>query len=195
MDLALFDFDGTITRKDSLPDFVQFAVGSPRYYLGLFVLSPWLVAFKLGLLSNERTKQRLLAHFFAGWERERFQEVADAYSRERIDSITRASAMAAIASHRERGDRVVVVSASMESWLRAWCAQHDLELIATRLEFRDGKLTGGFATRNCHGAEKLNRVRERFDLDVFEAIHAYGDSRGDRAMLDIADHAHYRSFG
>jgi len=192
--LALFDFDGTITRKDSLAEFVAFGVGKARFILGLILLAPVLVAYKLGFVSNHAAKRRLLAHFFGGWDADRFRALAQRYAVERIDLIVRPLAMDKIAAHRGQGHRVAVVSASMESWLKAWCDKHGLDLIATRLEVRDRKLTGEFATPNCYGPEKERRVRERYDLDAFDVVYAYGDSRGDREMLALADEATYRPF-
>ena len=96
--------------------------------------------------------------------------------------------------HQQRGDRIIVVSASMENWLNPWCEMRSLELLSTRLEVEQGMLTGKFATANCHGKEKVNRIRGHVDLDDFEKIYAYGDTDGDREMLMLADEAFYKGF-
>lgn len=118
MNLALFDFDGTITTRDSLPDFIQYAVGKPAYYFGLAVLSPMLVAYLGGLISNHVAKQKMMSWFFKGWEANRFKSVAEQYSNQIIDTILRPEAMDKIKWHQQKGDRVIVVSASMDDWLR-----------------------------------------------------------------------------
>jgi phosphatidylglycerophosphatase C len=192
--LALFDFDGTITGKDSLPDFIQHAVGRAAYWSGLLRLSPILAAYTLKIIPNNIAKERLLAHFFAGWDAEHFQKIADQYALSRIDSIVRPEAVERMRRHQAQGDTVVVVSASMESWLQKWCELRQADLIATQLEIRAGKLTGRFATKNCYGIEKVNRIRERYNLAAYSSIHAYGDSRGDKEMLKIATVRHYREF-
>ena len=69
-----------------------------------------------------------------------------------------------------------------------------IELIATKLEFKAGKLTGKFATNNCYGAEKSHRIKELFDLELYDYIYAYGDSRGDKEMLALADESFYKPF-
>ena len=194
MNLALFDFDGTITTRDSLPDFIQFAVGKPAYYFGLVVLSPVLIAYLGGLVSNQVAKQKLLAWFFKGWQLNRFQSLAEQYSRQRIDEILRPEAMEKLRWHQQRGDRVIVVSASIENWLADWCENQHLELLATSLATLDGKLTGEFATANCHGIEKSRRICELLNLDDYKIIYAYGDSNGDTAMLGLAHEAFYRQF-
>ncbi len=192
--LALFDFDGTITTKDSLADFIQYAVGKPKYYIGLVQLSPMLTAYTFKLIPNYRAKEKMIAHFFKGWDVEEFQKIADRYSLEQIDKITRLEAIEKIRWHQEQKHKIVLVSASMECWLRAWCANYDIDLISTRLESRDGSLTGQFLTKNCYGPEKAKRVKESYDLEAYDFVYAYGDSRGDRELLAIADESFYKPF-
>jgi len=192
--LALFDFDGTLTTKDSLPDFIKFAVGAPSYYFGLLLLSPMLVAFKFKLIRNDIAKETFISHYFKGWDSAHFQRIADQYSIENIDKIIKPEAMKRIRWHQEEGHKVVIVSASMECWLKKWCAREHIELIATHLEISDGKLTGHFAGKNCHGDEKVNRIRLAINLSEFDYIFAYGDSSGDTAMLKLANESYYRYY-
>ena len=192
--LVLFDFDGTLTRRDSLLDFLKFAVGRYDFYKGLVRMSPVLAAYALRIISNSAAKERLIAHFFAGWDTARFEAVADDYSMRCIDNILRPEAFSTLQKHLASGHRVAVVSASMEDWLQSWCRTHRVELIATRLERDGARLTGRFATKNCHGPEKVARVRVHFDLETFDEIYAYGDSSGDREMLALATRPFYRRF-
>jgi len=194
MKLALFDFDGTITTKDSLVDFIQFAVGKPSYYAGLTKLSPMLTAYTLKLIPNDIAKERLIGHFFGEWESEKFQQLAEQYSFEKIDTIVRPEAMERVRWHQGQGDHVVIVSASMECWLTGWCKKKNIELISTQLETIDGRLTGRFATKNCYGVEKANRVKEIYNLEEYDHIYAYGDSRGDRELLALANESFYKPF-
>lgn len=194
MKLALFDFDGTITTKDSLPDFIQHAIGKRAYFIGVFKLSPMLTAYKLKLIKNDVAKEIFISHFFSNWDEKSFNEIAEQYAANRIDKITRPKAMKKILWHLEQDHKVVIVSASMESWLRNWCDKHNIELLSTRLEVKNGRLTGKFATKNCYGLEKEERVREQFDLQSYEYIYAYGDSPGDKELLALADEAHYKPF-
>ena len=192
--LALFDFDGTITTKDSLADFIQFAVRKPTYYKGLFKLSLMLTAYKLKLIPNHIAKEKLIAHFFKGWEENKFKEIATKYSLEQIDHITRPKAMEKILWHQTQGHKVVLVSASMECWLSAWCEKNSLQLISTKLEIKNSKLSGKFASQNCYGIEKVNRLKKELSLEDFEHIYAYGDSSGDKELLSLADESFYKPF-
>lgn len=194
MKIAFFDFDGTITNKDSLVDFIQFAVGRPAYYFGLLCLSPMLLLYVFKLLANDKAKQKMLAYYFKGWSEQKFEKLANKYATEQLSKIVRPQALERIQWHQQQGHQVVVVSASMESWLKGWCTQLDLTLIATDLAFENGKLSGKFATKNCYGFEKVKRIQALYELKTYEYIYAYGDSRGDKELLELADEAVNKPF-
>lgn len=189
--LALFDFDGTITHKDSLLDFVQYAVGKPAYYKGLLALSPILLAFKLKLIRNDIAKEAFITHFFKNWDYSHFKEAADDYSQNAINKIVRPSMLEKLQWHQQQGHDTVVVSASMETWLKIWCQKNKAALIGTQLEIIDGKVTGKFSSKNCYGVEKVERIKQQYDLLEYQTVYAYGDSSGDKEMLAIADTAYF----
>jgi len=192
--LILFDFDGTITYKDSLVDFIQYAVGKPAYYLGLLKLSPTLVSYLLKITPNDRAKEKMIQYFFANWDQEEFKTKARNYSVQKINQIVREEAKKKLAWHKQRGDEIVVVSASIRCWLEEWCKQNEIQLIATELEIQNNKLTGKFKTPNCYSEEKVKRVKKIYNLNNYDYICAYGDSSGDKALLAIADEQHYKPF-
>ncbi len=192
--LALFDFDGTITTDDSLIKFIRFVVGDAKFIWGMILLSPMLTAYKLKLIPNYKAKQYMLSYFFKGMSEEKFMQVTNEYSLNHIKTILRPKAMEKIAWHKEQGHKIVIVSASIECWLKPWCDENNLDLIATKLEIEDGIVTGKFLTKNCYGIEKANRVNEAYDLSNYDYIYVYGDSRGDREMLELADESFYKPF-
>lgn len=192
--IAFFDFDGTITRKDTLFDFLRFGFGNFRFAFGIFVISPMLIAFKLKIIPNTKAKEHLLSWFFKNMSMEYFLEMANLYSLNRIDKITRRSAMQKISWHKKEGDTVVIVSASPKYWLKPWCTKNSLALLATKLEIKNGVITGKISGQNCHGYEKARRILEAYDLEKFDYIYAYGDSAGDREMLGLANYKFYKFF-
>jgi HAD superfamily hydrolase (TIGR01490 family) len=194
MEISFFDFDGTITNKDSLPDFIIYAIGDFSYYKGLLILSPMLLAYKLKIIPNHIAKQKLISYFFKGWDIRDFQKITKSYTKEKIIEIVRPKAIERIKWHQEKGHKIVVVSASMEGWLKVWCKSYKLELIGTKLEVINNKITGKFATENCYGIEKVNRIKENYILEDYDIIYAYGDSYGDKEMLSIADKKYYKYF-
>lgn len=89
---------------------------------------------------------------------------------------------------------MVVVLASIRSWLSRWCEAQGVDLVSTEVEEKDGILTGQFLTLNCHGGEKVNRLKGRFDFSKIDYVYAYGNSSGDKEILELADERYYRFF-
>ena len=156
--------------------------------------SPQTTAYKLKLIPNYKAKQYMLSYFFKGMSEEKFMQVANEYSLKHIDTILRPKAMEKITWHKEQGHKVIIVSASIECWLKPWCDENNLDLIATKLEIQNGIVTGKFLTKNCYGIEKANRVQEVYSLSDYDHIYAYGDSRGDKELLELADESFYKPF-
>ncbi len=188
--LVLFDFDGTITTKDTMLDLAKFYAGYFRYYIIMLVISPLLLCMKLKLVSNSFTKEIFLGLFFGGMNELEFMQLCQRYSSQQLPSLIRPKALAEIQMHQHQGATVVVVSASAKHWLIDWCDQQHLPLLSTQLEIIDGKLTGKLKGPNCNGPEKVNRIKAAYNLSAFEKIIAYGDSSGDKEMFAIS-HEHY----
>ena len=192
--LALFDFDGTLTRKDSLPDFIRYAVGMSRMALGAVILAPVLCGYAARVIDNGRAKEQVLGHFFSGRKMSDLEAIGENYATTRIPKLLRAEALERLLWHRSEGHEVAVVSASPGLWLAAWVEVHGLHLISTRLEERDGRFSGRYDGPNCHGVEKVRRIREYFDVESFIKVYAYGDTPGDKPMLAMAHEAFYKPF-
>lgn len=192
--LALFDFDGTITNRDTLLEMVKFSHGIVRFYLGMILLSPVLVLMKLKLLSNQRVKELFLQLFFGGQSVEKFQSICNEFAEDIIPKLVKESALKEIERYKHNGVRVIVVSASPENWVKVWSSLVGVEYVATRLRVENEKITGRIEGANCYGAEKVNRLKSTLDIDGYTSISAYGDSSGDIEMLEIAHNKFYRTF-
>lgn len=192
--LALFDFDGTITYKDTFLEFIKFYKGKRKFYIGFALLSPLLISFKLKIFPNWKAKEAVLTYFFKGESLLSFQQQCDAFVKEVVPTLLRPKAMEKLQFHISNGDKVVIVSASAENWIRRWADDLNVELIATRLETKNGVLTGKLLGPNCYGPEKVNRIHLSISHKEYENIYAYGDSRGDKELLAFASHPHYRVF-
>jgi len=92
------------------------------------------------------------------------------------------------------GAEIVIVSASAENWIQQWCRQHQLQLIATRLEIKNDRMTGRILGRNCYGQEKESRITSSYNLSQYDEIYCYGDTKGDKPMLSLATFSFYRPF-
>ena len=192
--LALFDFDGTITSSDTLLAFTRFAVGKKRYLSGMLYLALPLVLNKAKVLSSHRVKETFLTHFFKDWKLIDFEQRCQQFDRDVLPDLIRPQAMAAIRTYVERGDRTIIVSASPENWIIPWATQWGVEVIATKVEVRDGRLTGKIAGKNCNSEEKVSRIRQHLNLSDYQEVFVYGDSSGDAAMLELGTKRHFKPF-
>ena len=195
MKLALFDFDGTISKQDSLLNFLRFSLTINELILGAIFLSPYLLSYYLGLKSNHEVKALVFSYFFRHWTEKRFQKLCSDYAKNALPKIIRPNALTKIQWHLAQEHRVLVVSASIENYLIPWCDSLGIELIATQLDFsNDHSFTGNFLSPNCYGPEKVKRIQSLLDCSAYEYIYAYGDSEGDAEMLKLAHESHYKPF-
>ena len=194
MNLALFDFDGTISNDDSFRGFIIYYCGYPKFILGSIILSPIYLIYFLGIIKNNFMKETVISFYFRNEDISNLWDKGKQYNRDKIDKIVRVKAMEKIKWHQNQGDKIIVVSASVNIWLKSWCSRNSLELIATELEEINGKITGRLINGNCYGSEKVTRVKKVVNMQDYDEIYAYGDSRGDRELLDSADKSFYKPF-
>lgn len=192
--IAFFDFDGTITTKDTMLELFRYRYGTAGFWGGFLLNSPFLVALKLKLLSRKKTKERILKWFFGGQPLDTFQETCDRFASAIIPQLIRPKALDEFSRLREKGFEIVIVSASAENWLQQWCATQQVTLLATRLQVKEGRVTGLLNGENCHGKEKVLRIKQHFPIENYEEIYAYGDTAGDLPMLAIAHRSFYKPF-
>ncbi|MBL6448901.1 HAD family hydrolase [Fulvivirga sp. 29W222] len=192
--LVLFDFDGTLTSGDTFIEFIKFYSGTLRFYLGFLLLSPVLVLFKLKIIPNWRAKEYVLTYFFKGEHLNKFNEKGRSFAEIVVPNMIRKKAIDKFNKHREQGDLVIIVSASAVNWVKPWADQQGVDLIATNLEIENDRLTGRIRGRNCYGPEKVSRISQQIDTHDYLEVYVYGDSRGDREMLELATHPFYKKF-
>jgi len=192
MNLALFDFDGTITRKETFGAFVRFATPRFRRVLGAPFFAPLVAGYRLGLVSANEIRARVVHFGFRGLHADALKRAGRHFAQECLPAIVRPTALERIHWHRSRGDKVLVVSGALDAYLSPWCEQHGLELTCSRLHVENGLLTGRFQGAQCVSAEKCRRVRELCTPEDFSLVYAYGDTKEDLAMLAMAHKKFYR---
>ena len=192
MDLALFDFDGTITTRGTYPGFIRFAIRPRRKVWAGIILGPLVVGYRVGLVSDRAIRKAMSRIVFRGDQPDRLRRLGERYAAEVLPDLTRPHALERIAWHNARGDRVVVVSASLGAYLEPWCATRGVDVICTQLEDRGGRVTGRYLRGDCCGAEKARRIKERYPLGDYRTVYGYGDTEEDREMLDLADRKFFR---
>lgn len=192
MNLALFDFDGTITTREMYRDFIQIAVPSHKRAIGTLLFAPIVLGYKLGLISGSVIRAAVVAYGLRGVTESDIDEAGERFAREALPGVLRANAMERIQWHKAQGDRVIVVSGALDVYLSHWCREHELELICTSLEAKGGRLTGRHRGKQCVGKEKALRIMQTLDVRAFPTIYAYGDTKEDLDMLGLAHKKFYR---
>ena len=183
--LALFDFDHTLYRKDSLLEFTRFHHGK-SFYWGMLLLSPFLIGLKIGILNNEQVKLRYFKYFFGDIDHAAFMVSAAKFAHQNIDHDIDQHIFAKFHVHLAAGDQVYIVTASAPDWIQPWSDKYGVQVIGTKLQTQNGRLTGHFSTRNCHGPQKVHRIAEIIDVNAFDRVYVYGSGAGDREMLKLA---------
>ena len=182
-----FDFDGTLTTRDTLIAFIRYACGTPRFLLGFLLHAPLLVLMKLRLYSNGKAKQRLFAWFFRGMPLETFVTLCQSFALSHRH-LLRPETVCLLQQALSEGSEVLIVSASIDNWVQPFFPT--VTVLGTQIEVIDGRLTGRFLTPNCYGQEKVRRILALHPDRSAYRLTAYGDSRGDRELLAFADEAH-----
>jgi phosphatidylglycerophosphatase C len=186
--IAAFDFDGTITRKDTLLGFIIHSRGYLRLLAGAFVLSPIMILYLLRKISNHTAKEKLFSFFYRGMKESDFQEHCDDYSLNEVDHILNAKVMDRVKWHQTQGHEVIIISASVENWIRPWAINNGIgDVIGTCVEITNMTVTGRFSSKNCSGLEKVRRLIEKYPDRKSYYMYAYGNSMGDGEMLGFAD--------
>jgi len=192
--LVAFDFDGTLTIRDSFTAFLRWRAGPVRYALGLVRLLPAALAY-LFHRDRGRIKAQAAREFLKGLTRPELEADAEAFALECAPQLFRPDALAAWRRWRAEGARLVIVSASPDVVVAPFADKLGADrLIATELAYdAAGRATGAFATANCRGPEKIARLKAAFGNGV-KLRAAYGDTSGDREMLEMAEVRGYKLF-
>ncbi|MES2943216.1 MAG: HAD-IB family hydrolase [Pseudomonadota bacterium] len=198
--VAAFDFDGTLTRRDTLMPFLARGLGWPRFLWVLLRSSPWLLAYALRLLPNDVAKQKLFLRAFKGRALAEMQAWTDLWLAQDLPGQLQAWTMERLAWHQKQGHCCVMVSASPDIYLLAVAEKLGFDgLICTEMAVDAGHLTGLMSTPNCYGEQKVVRLKswlaDRFGAEAEAGdltLHAYGDTAGDWPLLRMAGQAWYR---
>ncbi len=196
MNLALFDFDGTISDRDSFLLFLKYASPFP-FYLSCTVLLPRILLFLVKRYPNQKLKEDFLTRVLKGRAEAELKKLSEHFCADKIPAIIRPGASMRIRWHQQQGDEICIVTATPRLMLEPWCLAHDLKIIGTELATDSAdRLTGMLAGDNCRGDEKVRRIRAAFPLADYQTIYSYGDTSGDLPMLHLAQEAHrfYKPF-
>jgi HAD superfamily hydrolase (TIGR01490 family) len=192
MNLALFDFDGTITTREMLPDFFRMVVPKYRLIVGQLLLAPLIIGYKVGLVSGVTVRAAIVRVGLTRVGVARYEACGVKFAEEILPNVLRPEMVERINWHKAQGDRVVVVSGAFDVYLSHWCREHNVGLVCSALEHRDGRLTGRYRGDQCVRKEKSRRVKMAYDLASYKLVYAYGDTPEDAELLELADKKFYQ---
>jgi len=192
--LVAFDFDGTLTVRDSFTAFLRWRAGPIAYAAGMARLAPAALAY-LGHRDRGRIKAAATRLFLRGVARSELEAETARFAESAAPGLLRPDALATWRRWRAEGARLVIVSASPSVVVAPFAERLGADaLLATELAHdAQGRITGGFSTPNCRGEEKMVRLRAAFGEDVALKA-AYGDTSGDREMIAAAEIKGFRLF-
>ncbi len=192
----IFDFDGTITTKDTFALFLKYYAGYARWTLNIIRLLPVFMGYLAKLVSRDNVKARVIKQFFKGEAESHINSRAESFARDVIPGLIRPKALAVLKQRLKTApDTLYICSASIGPYLRHWGATHGItQIMATELEMRHETCTGNILGWNIWGPGKTKRINAEFTGQQVHIKEAYGDSRGDLEMLNAAEVSFWRPF-
>jgi phosphatidylglycerophosphatase C len=194
--IAAFDFDKTITDCDSLIPFLIYTTGYLKTGYKLLWLTPYFLGFALNCVSRQRVKEKVLTSFFQGSSQSFMKEKGLSFAAMVIDQRVKPEALERLKWHQKQGHRCILISASIDIYLAPWALKNGFtDLICSSPEVDDkGMITGKIRGLNCWGPEKKRRLLDLLGPKKNFTLYMYGDSEGDRDLLEIADYPFFRTF-
>jgi phosphatidylglycerophosphatase C len=190
MQLAVFDLDGTITRRDTLAQYVfGYLWRHPWRFLGLPLVLPATIGFALKLRDRGQLKAAFIRATLRGCTREQIEEWNAAFVPALLARGVFADAIARVAGHREAGDHLVLMSASVDFYVPAiGRALGFAETICTGVRWNGDRLDGTLTTPNRRGVAKVHCFEALRQAHPGMKTAAYGNAGSDLPHLRLADH-------
>jgi phosphatidylglycerophosphatase C len=190
--LALFDFDGTITTREMLPEFFRLAIPRRRQCIGQILIAPLIIGYRFGLVSGSVVRAAIVRLGFSGVSYDHYERKGQEFASLALPRVIRPEALEWIKWHKGQGDVIVVVSGALDIYLAQWCQSQGVECICSTLEHRNGVLTGRYLGAQCVQSEKARQVAARFDIESFAEVFAYGDTAEDKELLALGSRKFYQ---
>ena len=187
--LALFDFDGTIARGDSLLGYlIGYLREHPARLLRLPLVTPQLLRSSIAGIDRGGLKSAWIRMVLGGRTRAELADWTTRFVPHLIGTGLNADALTVIAAHLDAGDHTVLLSASPDLYVPSVARTLGFaETICTGLQWRGDRLTGALATPNRRGVEKVRCVEALRGRYPELPIVAYANAVSDLAHLALAD--------
>ena len=194
-EIVVFDFDGTITTRDTFALFLRYYSGTAKWTFKIIQLLPVFIAYTLRIIDRNAVKAYVIRKFFKNASVSELNASAETFAADVIPPLIRPLAQIELDQRKNDPESLYICSASIAPYLRAWGKEQDIHnILATELEQREGVYTGEIEGWNVWGAGKTRRIDAEFAPNPVRIKEAYGDTRGDREMLHAADVSHWQPF-
>ena len=187
--LAVFDLDGTITRRDTLLPYVMgFPLSTPRKLLGVLVFLGPLILFAIGRRDHGQLKSAFIRSVLAGQTRSRIEAWTAQFVPALLKQGVFADALSTITRHKQEGALLVLMSASTDLYVPAIGAALGFdEVICTGVKWNGERLDGHLTTPNRRGTEKTRCFEALRTAHPGLTTAAYGNAGSDLDHLRLAD--------
>ena len=195
VEINVFDFDGTITTKDTFALFLRYYAGTPKWAVKILILLPIFSAYGLKIIDRNAVKTHVIRRFFKNALKDNLDSKAEKFAAEVIPGLIRPQAQACLDTKKLDPESLYICSASIAPYLRAWGRSQNIHnILATELDSDGSRYTGEIKGWNIWGEGKVRRILAEFAPQPVRIMEAYGDSRGDRELLHAAKASYYRPF-
>ena len=185
--LALFDFDGTLCTKDSFTGFIFYALKKRHIVKQGIKILPWIQAYYLNIYPAHAMRPKLFKAMFGDMPSQQILDLALEYSHQLRNQLS-SELYQQLLMHQHNEDDVVIVSASLDIYLKDIADLLNVDLICTQVEIKDQHFSGEFFTPDCSSEQKKQRILAQYDLSQYQEVYAYGNSKEDLDMMSLADH-------
>lgn len=183
---AVFDFDRTLIRQESMAMFLRAMVGG-RVYVSACCAASTKAVMATPRRRLEVFRAEMLRRTLIGKTVTQAQEAAEGVFT-RLDWVSRI--LEALTKHRDAGRRILIATGSLSIYMPAFLEMGNIRvdsLLATEIGIDGDILTGEMATASCTRMEKARRVKTWLS-SINGSVWGYGNLPHDEATLALTDY-------
>ena len=191
MNLYLFDFDGTLTEKDSMFEFLYFIYPAKhKFHINNVKFLPFLLIYFFGFIDLKNCKNIFLKIHLNNFTEDEIILKSSLFSQIMISKIY-PKATQFLESLSEKDDKYIV-TASLDIWMKNIADKLNMNLIATKSIFHSRRFYS--IKLNCNGENKIRLIKENINLKKYDKIFVFGNSKKDFPMMSLATESFYNYF-
>ncbi|MBL7910619.1 MAG: haloacid dehalogenase-like hydrolase [Bacteroidia bacterium] len=194
--LVLCDFDGTLFKKDSFPLFIKFYHGVLKLCFGYLLFSPLIILYYLKIFDGEKLKKKMFNFYFKNADKADLEKKGERFLNEALlkNNLLNNALLNTLNDLKKKGAEICIVSASLDVWIKPFANHFNYNFLCTELKYISDTYQGEFLTKNCNNIEKKTRVMQHYNLRLYDEIIAFGDSGGDKYLMEIATKKNWIKF-